>query len=352
MPSPELSRMMARVGSLAQRLDARTVSAPDQDGPGAPAQRTARPPDFRRALAGAAERQLPAAPRSSEDDTTPAPRARLQEAADGPPSSAATAQPAATDLVAMAATQTGKPYGWGAGRTDTSAFDCSGFAAWVYRQAGRELPAFTDAAYDATVSVAAPRPGDLVFFRYDDPRQPGVQYPHVGIFAGDDTMIDAATDGGVQRRPLRAHPVFRRLPDAAAPAAGTDGVDLAALVVSAAQKHRIDPRLVTALVQAESGFNPRAVSPVGAKGLMQLMDGTARSLGVADPFDPRENVDGGLRYLRSMLDRYGGDPRLALAAYNAGPNAVDRFGGIPPYAETQFYVDRVLSEWERGRQAP
>jgi len=121
------------------------------------------------------------------------------------------------------------------------------------------------------------------------------------------------------------------------------------LIESAARRYGVDPALVTAVVQAESNFSPTAVSTAGAKGLMQLMDATARTFGVTDAFDPLENVDGGVRFLRSLLDRYG-DVRLALAAYNAGPAAVDRYGGVPPYEETQVYVSRVLGLREQYRQ--
>jgi len=114
------------------------------------------------------------------------------------------------------------------------------------------------------------------------------------------------------------------------------------LIGLTARQHRVPPALVKAVIAAESKFNPRAVSRKGARGLMQLMPATARSLGVADPLRPDENVDGGVRYLRRMIDRYGDLPR-ALAAYNAGPEAVDRFGGVPPYRETRDYVKRVLT---------
>lgn len=117
------------------------------------------------------------------------------------------------------------------------------------------------------------------------------------------------------------------------------------LIRQSAQRYGMDEGLVRAVVQAESGFNPQAVSAAGAKGLMQLMDATARALGVDDPFDAAQNVDGGVRYLRSLLDRFDSLP-LALAAYNAGPGAVQRYGGVPPYAETRTYVNRVLSSWQ------
>ncbi len=111
----------------------------------------------------------------------------------------------------------------------------------------------------------------------------------------------------------------------------------------------LDCNLVKAVIMAESGFNPSAVSPKGAMGLMQLMPGTSRDLGVADPFNPGENIVGGVRYLRMMLDMFGDNMPLALAAYNAGPEAVIEWGGIPPYDETQIYVKRVMDFYDRYR---
>jgi soluble lytic murein transglycosylase-like protein len=127
--------------------------------------------------------------------------------------------------------------------------------------------------------------------------------------------------------------------------------DLRRMIETAASESGLEASLLQALTAVESGFNPSAVSPKGAVGLTQLMPSTARSLGVQDSLNPLENLRGGARYLAQLLKRYG-DVRTALAAYNAGPGAVDRHGGIPPFAETRNYVDRVMAQLEalRGRQ--
>lgn len=113
-------------------------------------------------------------------------------------------------------------------------------------------------------------------------------------------------------------------------------------IAKAAQKYNIDPNLIKAIVKAESGFNPNATSKAGAQGLMQLMPATAAGLGVTNSFDITQNIDGGTRYIKEKLTQFG-DVKLALAAYNAGPNSVIKYNGIPPYAETQNYVNTVLN---------
>jgi len=121
------------------------------------------------------------------------------------------------------------------------------------------------------------------------------------------------------------------------------------LIEEHAAANRLRPDLVRAVIQVESGFNPRAVSPKGALGLMQLMPGTARDLGVANPFDPTENIRGGSVYLRQLLERFGNNEELALAAYNAGPEAVNRYGQrVPPYRETRSYVQKVKNRTALG----
>jgi hypothetical protein len=123
------------------------------------------------------------------------------------------------------------------------------------------------------------------------------------------------------------------------------------LILPAATKYGVEPELVAAVIWAESSGDPNAVSTRGAQGLMQLMPETARELGVTRILDPQENVEGGTRYLRRMLDAHEGDLSLALAAYNAGPEAVRRYGGIPPYRETRAYVGRVMRVYEREKVA-
>ncbi|MDR3348040.1 MAG: lytic transglycosylase domain-containing protein [Acidaminococcales bacterium] len=136
--------------------------------------------------------------------------------------------------------------------------------------------------------------------------------------------------------------ITHRPPGKARAAHGKNGIKR--MLVETAQKYGVDSELVLAVANAESGYRHDAVSSAGAVGVMQLMPGTARSLGVADSFDPKENIDGGVRYLKQMLAMFGGDTAKALAAYNAGPEAVRNYGGIPPYQETQAYVRNILDD--------
>lgn len=126
--------------------------------------------------------------------------------------------------------------------------------------------------------------------------------------------------------------------------------DIDAAIDQAAARHNVDPSLVRSVVKVESNFNPNAVSRKGAMGLMQLMPSTARSLNVSNPFDPQQNVDAGVRHLRRLLDSYGGDVRLSLAAYNAGSGAVARSAGVPHFRETQNYVRRITNLYNGGSE--
>ncbi|HZP16562.1 MAG TPA: lytic transglycosylase domain-containing protein [Terriglobales bacterium] len=154
-------------------------------------------------------------------------------------------------------------------------------------------------------------------------------------------------------------PAVRPAPAAAAPAKQTPSAatgfftnhSLNEIVNGAGERHQIDPDFINSVIRAESGFHPNAVSKKGARGLMQLMPGTASQLGVKNPFDPNANVEGGTRYLRELLERYNYDAVKALAAYNAGPRSVDRYRGVPPYYETQAYITRIIRDFNRKKLA-
>jgi soluble lytic murein transglycosylase-like protein len=166
--------------------------------------------------------------------------------------------------------------------------------------------------------------------------------------ASDSALRLVDGDGVVHLTNVPADPRYRGLRGASGTGAGwltlpaRSWTRYAADVQEIAREHGVSPALIEAVVRTESGFDPSAVSPKGAGGLMQLMPKTASALGVVDRFDPRENIRGGVRHLRYLLERYQGGVVLALAAYNAGEGAVDAHRGVPPYPETQQYVQRVL----------
>jgi soluble lytic murein transglycosylase-like protein len=135
-------------------------------------------------------------------------------------------------------------------------------------------------------------------------------------------------------------------PSSEAPRAVSERFSFQSLIERYGAETGVDPALLEAVITGESAYDPRAVSPAGARGLMQLMPQTAAALGVSDPNDPQQNIRGGARYLRSLLDHFRGDVRLAVAAYNAGPGAVERYAGIPPYKETRAYVGQVMATYE------
>ena len=258
----------------------------------------------------------------------------------------ATVSDAATtgsDVVSEARKYLGVPYVWG-GTDPKSGLDCSGLVQLVYKNLGYDLPRVSGDQAKAGTEVAGgmanARPGDLLAF--------GSPVHHIGIFIGDGKMIEAPRPGkDVRVSEVTETPTHvRRILPSDAATAGSTQVDAstpyAELFTAASRKYGVPAGLLAAVAKQESGFNPRAVSAAGAQGLMQLMPGTAKGLGVQNSFDPAQSVDGAARMLRDLTHRFGRTD-LALAAYNAGPGAVLKYDGIPPYPETQRYVRDVLS---------
>jgi hypothetical protein len=252
--------------------------------------------------------------------------------ADGPAAGAVTGD----DVVELATQQLGTPYVWGA-EDPGKGFDCSGLVQYVYGNLGVDLPRVSaDQARmgEPVDGLANARPGDLVAF--------GSPVDHIGIYAGDGKMVVAPHRGDVVKvQDITMTPTaIRRILPTGGRVAST-GTPYDQLFQQAGAKYGVSPALLASVARAESGLDPTAVSKAGARGLMQLMPSTAASLGV-DAFDPQQAVDGAARLLKSHLDTFG-STELAVAAYNAGPGAVRRYGGVPPYSETQTYVRRVLA---------
>ena len=167
-------------------------------------------------------------------------------------------------------------------------------------------------------------------------------YPALALAATGDVKIVVGASG---RKVILNENLAQRARRLSTKLADLPDQSLEPMIARHSDAQSLDPKLVRALIQAESGYNVRAVSNKGAIGLMQLMPDTASELNIRDPYDPEENIKGGTMYLRQMLDHFAGKVELAVAAYNAGPGAVEKHGGIPPFAETRDYVKRVLSLW-------
>lgn len=289
------------------------------------------------------------------------------------------------EVVTRALELVGLPYVWG-GTDPERGVDCSGLVQSVYATFGIDLPRLSAdqaRAGSPVGSLSEALPGDLIAW---DNSSRNVGADHIAIYIGNGMMIEAPRPGGeVQVVPVTTPPDYIRrvltdpAPFATTPAGTTPlartsytlpsttasttasttvsavpstasstvpaGTPFADLFQRAGATHGLDPALLAAVARQESGFDPRAVSPAGAQGLMQLMPGTARGLGVADPFDPVQAVDGAARLLDDLLTRFG-SVELALAAYNAGPGAVLRYDGVPPYPETRAYVQSVMTSWQ------
>ncbi|MFC3689499.1 transglycosylase SLT domain-containing protein [Aquipuribacter hungaricus] len=342
--------VQARVASIAGRLDTLSARRATVD-PAAAAAFAAR-------LAGATSATTGAG--------TPGAAGTTAAAAAGATGPRTAGGPTGGDVVDAARRYLGVPYRWG-GTDPATGLDCSGFVQRVFADLGVDLPrtvADQRHAGTAVASMADARPGDLLVF--DSAGSPSGR--HIGIYVGDGQMIASPKKGedvSIMKVWDDVAAIRRVVPDgSAAPAAiaATAGVqaaarpawaapstDLAGVFADATARYSLPEGLLAAVAQKESGMRADAVSPAGARGLMQLMPGTAKELGV-DPMVPAQAVDGAARYLRQQLDAFG-SVDLALAAYNAGPGAVRRHGGIPPYAETQNYVTAVMAAMKDGRTA-
>ena len=254
--------------------------------------------------------------------------------------------PTGSEVVATAERYLGVPYVWG-GASPSTGFDCSGLVQYVYGQLGVSLPRTSEQQASVGTSVpslAAAKPGDLLIFNSPADGANG----HVGIYIGGGKMIDAPYTGAVVRVDSVASAGVPTTIRQVLPAVSSDasspyptGGALANIFAQAGAQHNLPSGMLQAVATAESAMNPYAVSSAGAEGIMQLMPSTAASAGV-NPFDPAQAIPAAAGILSGYLAHFGSIP-LALAAYNAGPGAVTKYGGIPPYRQTQAYVTKVLS---------
>lgn len=261
-------------------------------------------------------------------------------------------------VVSEARKYLGVPYVWG-GTDGNKGLDCSGLTQLAYKNLGIDIPRVSsDQARGGkpVASVAQARPGDLVFYDYSSSRA-GID--HVGMYIGNGKIIEAARPGtdvrisdvgnpAAIRRYLPTAPVAASAASSTGGAAGKlAGVPYGDLFAQAGARFGVPAALLAGVAKTESGFNPNAVSSAGARGLMQFMPGTAKDLGI-NPLSPADAINGAARYLSSHLREFGSTD-LALAAYNAGPGAVRKYGGVPPYSETQNYVRKVNDAWQGYR---
>ncbi|MHB8189185.1 MAG: NlpC/P60 family protein [Ferrimicrobium sp.] len=248
-----------------------------------------------------------------------------------------------TQVVSSALGQLGVPYVWG-GSSPSTGFDCSGLVQYAFGQSGVTLPR-TAAEQEQTgqqvSSLAAAQPGDLVFY--------GSPAYHVGIYLGDGYMVDAPQTGqAVQIAPVGTPTEIRNVLGISVQSASSTSIpaNLSSTFAAAAASYNLPANLLPAVAQTESSMNPTAISSAGAEGIMQLMPTTAASLGV-NPMDPTQAIWGAAQLLAGKIQAFGSVP-LALAAYNAGDQAVKNYGGIPPYSQTQNYVAKVMSLMQEG----
>jgi soluble lytic murein transglycosylase-like protein len=213
--------------------------------------------------------------------------------------------------------------------------DASGRVVWTNDNA----PAANQSSPDESASVAAPK--EYVYWSNTQHRWKRVPRANTRTMRAAQSAIADVRATLAAQRLKSATPELR---------AATDH-QIEQAIAEASARHGVDPNLVRAVIQVESNFNPYAISRKGALGLMQLMPGTARSLNVGNPFDPSQNIDGGVRHLKSLLENFGGDVGLTLAAYNAGAGAVAKNGGVPPYAETRAYVKKITNLYLQGKGA-